>query len=224
MFHISRFSKFCQTLCNFFFAPGKILPLKPNPMGFLLHFLCFHQSRQRRRKLAHNTFRFRLSRFLLFLNFLPVSQHCFRILRLHIGKNMRMTTNHLFCDGIHHIMEIERTFPFRQRCMKNHLQQHIAQFFLQMHHIITVNGLYHFIGFFQQILAQGLMSLLLIPGAAIFTQQHLHHICQRFYRITHSYSLTNFSFNNNTANLFPTFGTFRIISRLTPPMARRVTK
>ena len=56
--------------------------------------------------------------------------------------------------------EWENLTGSKEKIAESLAQQHIAQFFLQMHHIITVNGLYHFIGFFQQILAQGLMSLI----------------------------------------------------------------
>jgi L-lactate permease len=59
------------------------------------------------------------------------------------------------------------------RTLENDLQQHITQLVRQVVHIILIDGANGFVGFFQQVLAQGFMGLLSIPGA--FLTQLAHH-------------------------------------------------
>ena len=48
--------------------------------------------------------------------------------------------------------------------MEHHLQKHISQFFLQVFHILMVDGVHNLIGLFQHIPANGLVGLFPVPG------------------------------------------------------------
>jgi hypothetical protein len=81
---------------------------------------------------------------------------------------MRMPVDELFADTRTDVPERERPLFFLHTRVQSHLEQHIAQLLAQKAGIGKVDGVRHFVGLFDKILADGRMRLHLIPRAAIF--------------------------------------------------------
>ena len=90
-----------------------------------------------------------------------------------------MPADHFLIDAVHDILHGEETFLLRKARMKDDLQQHIAQLLFQVHHIILVDRIDHFIDLLQEIGTKRSMILRAIPGAAAGCQQHIHRLFER---------------------------------------------
>ncbi|RMO84044.1 hypothetical protein ALQ33_05543 [Pseudomonas syringae pv. philadelphi] len=97
-------------------------------------------------------------------------------------EHMRMATQQLAGNPVHHAVKLEAPFLFGQLGVKNHLKQQVAQLTLQMIKIALLNGIRHFIGFFQRMRHDAGVRLLQIPRATeLRITQPGHEVKQIFY-------------------------------------------
>ena len=114
----------------------------------------------------------------LLLDLFPVEQDLFGSLCLGVTKNMGMTGDQLFAYAVNGIVDVKGTLLFGHIGMVYALEDNIAQLFTQQGIILQIDGLYCLVNFFDEVLADALMGLLSIPGAAIFAAQDIHDLQQ----------------------------------------------
>ncbi|RMS17444.1 hypothetical protein ALP75_204488 [Pseudomonas syringae pv. actinidiae] len=76
-----------------------------------------------------------------------------------------MTTQQLAGNTVHHAIELEAPFFLGQLRVEDHLKQQVTQLTLQMIKIALLDGIRHFIGFFQRMRHDTGVRLLQIPRA-----------------------------------------------------------
>ena len=102
----------------------------------------------------------------------PVLEDFLAAVHLDLAENMRVTINQLLADIIAHIVEIERSvFTFDLR-MEYYLEQQVAKLFAKHFGAVLVDALTYLVGFLDKIGANTLVSLNLVPGAAVFGSQN----------------------------------------------------
>ncbi len=85
-----------------------------------------------------------------------------------ITENMRMAADQFFAHAGRHVVEIEQAHFFGDARMKNHLEQQVAQFLLQVAQIVALDGIGHLVGFLDGVGRDGIEGLFLVPRAAGF--------------------------------------------------------
>lgn len=139
-------------------------------IDLLPHRLGKHQRRQTGRLLLEQLFLGRnlsFARFFLGFDLFPLDKHLIRVRQFVSGaKNMRMTADELLVHFAGHILEVEIAALFGELRVKNHLNQHVAEFLPHMREIELIDRLKQFAAFVDQTAGQTLMRLLLIPGTA----------------------------------------------------------
>ena len=78
-----------------------------------------------------------------------------------------MPVDELFAGSVRHIVNIKMPGLALNICMEQHLHEHVAQLFLQVRRITGVDGLADLIRLLQEVAADALVRLHLIPRAAI---------------------------------------------------------
>ena len=145
------------------------MPVKANLRGFLLNLAGPLQCGQTFRHTINGAGVFApLAGAFLLLDLFPVSLYRLLITRFGIRKDMRVAPYHLVTQHLNHFIEIEQPLLSRHLRMENHLQQQVAQLFLQFRIVPLGNRLGHFEGFFNGIRRNGIEVLLDIPRAAGF--------------------------------------------------------
>ncbi len=87
---------------------------------------------------------------------------------------MRMPADQFFGDGVQRIVDAKLAFFGRHLGEEDGLQHQVAQLFGQTRPIALVDGVKHFVGFFEQIRFDGVEILFAIPGAAAGSAQPRH--------------------------------------------------
>ena len=82
-----------------------------------------------------------------------------------IAEDMRMTAYQLVPQLLHHLVDGKGALFRADLAMKQHLQEHVPQLFLQFAKIAPIDGVQRFVGFLDQVGLQGFVRLLLIPWA-----------------------------------------------------------
>ena len=102
----------------------------------------------------------------------PVLEDFLAAVHLDLAENMRVTINQLLADIIAHIVEIERSVFTLDLRMEYYLEQQVAKLFAKHFGAVLVDALTYLVGFLDKIGANTLVSLNLVPGAAIFGSQN----------------------------------------------------
>ena len=91
-----------------------------------------------------------------------------------------MTENELIAELVAHICEIELRAFFSYLGIKEHMQQHIAQFFADLFVVTAHQGVAKFIHFFDRIGTETLIRLLFVPRT-LFSQlfKYVQHSIER---------------------------------------------
>ena len=79
---------------------------------------------------------------------------------------MGMAVDELAANAVGYIVQVKAARILLDGAVEHHLEKDIAQLFLQMVQVAFVNRLRHLIGFLQEIPANGLVGLGLVPLAA----------------------------------------------------------
>jgi hypothetical protein len=78
---------------------------------------------------------------------------------------MRMAPNHLICNRFNHAAEIKKTEFLGDASLKHNLEQQIAQFILEIWHIVSRDGVGDLVGFLDREGNDGFEGLFQIPVA-----------------------------------------------------------
>ena len=166
-----------------------MLEIEPHPSGPLAQFVRAHQRRQRLRDSpqvavpgavtaitavgARGTGGARRAAFGR-LDFLPRDA----LFRGRHGagpaEHMRVTAQQLVAYRTGHRIEVEMTGLMRHLRMKDHLEQQVPQFVLQMLHVAAFRGVGHLVCFLDGVGRDGRECLLPVPRAPIGGAQALH--------------------------------------------------
>ena len=85
---------------------------------------------------------------------------------------MGMAANELGVDVFENVADVKVLFLASNLCMQVDLEQQVAEFFGQLLHIVLLQGLHDLVGLLNDIVGQGLVRLLAIPGTTVgFTTQ-----------------------------------------------------
>ena len=114
----------------------------------------------------------------LFFDFLPVVFDVLDGADFHMAEDVRVTPDHFFFDGPHHIRPGKRSGLGRDFSDKQDLKKQIPQLFLKMPWIVFGQGVKHLIGFIQQIFADILLGLFPVPGAPVRRAQPFNQVNQ----------------------------------------------
>lgn len=90
------------------------------------------------------------------------------VVELDAGKHVRMAADQFLADGRGDLFEIEQAALLGNLRVKHHLQQQIAQLAAQIVEIVALDGIGHFVGFFDGIRDQAVKILLQVPSATPF--------------------------------------------------------
>ena len=77
-----------------------------------------------------------------------------------------MTANQFVANGADTVVKGKTALFFTDLAIKHHLKQQISQFIGQFIDSATLDGVSHFIGFFQCVRHYALIGLRLVPGTA----------------------------------------------------------
>ena len=113
---------------------------------------------------------------LLLLGFqrLPVAQHLARRVGLHIAEHVGMPVHQLVRQPVEHVVDGEALLFRRHLGVEEHLQQQVAKLAGQLVPVARVDGLQHFVGFFQRVGLDGVEGLLAVPGTSAGAAQPRH--------------------------------------------------
>ena len=78
-----------------------------------------------------------------------------------------MAVDELFADAVAHGIEVKNAFFGLHLAVERHLQKHVPQLFFQEMSVAEVDGLQRLVGLLDEVRADGLVGLFLIPGAAV---------------------------------------------------------
>ena len=93
---------------------------------------------------------------------------------------MRVSADDLVVDVLHHFRHIEFIGLIRDLRIQYDLQEQVAEFFAHAIRIVRIQRRQRFIRFFQQMLAKGLVCLLLVPRTAVRRAQMTDDFSKRF--------------------------------------------
>lgn len=82
------------------------------------------------------------------------------------AKHMGMPVDQFLHHIVDHILHGKESLFFCQPGVEHHLEEHIPHFFPHAGHIAVIDGFQHFIDFFHQFPAHGLVGLDPVPGTA----------------------------------------------------------
>ncbi|MNR36035.1 hypothetical protein D3C85_1539230 [compost metagenome] len=91
---------------------------------------------------------------------------------------MRMAEDQLVIQTFNDVVDIKGSKLLFHLGMEHNLKQQVAKLLLHMIRIILIDRFKHLIGFLYEILAEGFMGLLAVPGAALRTAQNIHNFMQ----------------------------------------------
>ena len=93
---------------------------------------------------------------------------------------MGVATDHLGSGDAGNILDVERPFGIGAKVgVKQHLVQHIAQFFDHVVAVTRFDRVDEFVTFFDQVLEQRLVRLFAVPRATVGAAQCRHDLNQR---------------------------------------------
>ena len=95
-----------------------------------------------------------------------------------VAEDVRMSPDKFGREMIDDVVDGERSGLSCNLAMKDDLKQHVAQFLLELRHVLLVDGLQNFVGFFEQIGLQGLVGLFPIPRTSVRRPEGGHEIDQ----------------------------------------------
>ena len=114
------------------------------------------------------------------LDRLPVGDCIVRACRDLVAEDMSMAAHKLVHQPAQHILARKFAIIFAEPYLKYHMEQHIAEFFEHLGGVAFLDCLDEFVALFQEILCQRLSRLLLVPRAAIGSQQPRQHLFDAF--------------------------------------------
>ena len=94
---------------------------------------------------------------------------------IQVAENVRMPVDHLLCDGLGHVGEVERPGLAGHLRVVDHLQEQIAQFLLERRHIVTLDGVGDLVGFLDRVWRNRPEGLVDVPRAAMLTVAQPRH-------------------------------------------------
>lgn len=100
------------------------------------------------------------------LQLLPARRHGFAVSALGVAEDVRVTALQLVADGGAHLIEIEQPLFLPHLSVEHHLKQQVAQLVAQIGVVLPLDGVQHFVSFFQRIRRNGGEGLLAVPRAA----------------------------------------------------------
>ncbi|MNE65788.1 hypothetical protein D3C80_1612950 [compost metagenome] len=140
------------------------MPVEADRGATLLDFVRLHQRRQRLRDIVQRRMQLFFGS-LASLQLLPARRNGFAVCCIGIAEDMRVAALQFVADGVAHLIEVEQPLLLAHLGVKHHLEQQIAQFITQIGIVLALNGIQHFVGFFQGVRRDGGEGLLTIPRA-----------------------------------------------------------
>ncbi|MNJ47150.1 hypothetical protein D3C77_422980 [compost metagenome] len=166
---LNRCFKLGQLLLDFSPYSGNILPIESGFGRLLLDFISLHQGRQITRHTAKRGLLLRLdalAALFLCLHSLPVAQRRLRVFGTKLSKDMRMAINQLLIQGLNNIIGGKGSRLLLHLRMKHYLKEQVPKLLTHMIRIVIINRFQYLVRLFNEIFADGLMSLLPIPRTA----------------------------------------------------------
>ena len=102
----------------------------------------------------------------------PVLENFVAVVSPDFSENMGVAVYQLLADIISHIVEIERSVFTLDLRMEYYLEQQVAELLAKHFGAVLVDALTYLVGFLDEVGANALMGLDLIPGAAVFGSQY----------------------------------------------------
>jgi len=87
---------------------------------------------------------------------------------------MRVAANHFVVNGVDDVLDVETALFPGDLCVEEYLKKEVAEFFGEFSVVSGIECVEDFVGFFDQIGAQGSVSLFAVPGAAVGGAQTGH--------------------------------------------------
>jgi hypothetical protein len=103
---------------------------------------------------------------------------------------VRVTADQLAGDAVDHAGEFEAPFFLGQLAVIDDLKQQIAEFALQMIEVATLDGVGHFVGFFEGVRDDRRVGLLDIPRATVLRIAQTVHQVQQVFKAVHHFSVS----------------------------------
>ena len=151
-----------------------VFPVETDARGFALNLIGFQQRRQAARNFGVNRGGF----FLGFLNVLPLPEHFPAGVGFSFAKHVRMPAEQFLGNRFGNGVKIELSGFAGDLGMENDLQKQITEFIAKLRHVTGVESVECFVGFFDEIVANGPVRLFAIPRAAGRTAQPSHDLQQ----------------------------------------------
>jgi hypothetical protein len=161
---ILNLGNFFENLCLCAIGIG---PVKTSPRGPLLDFFGTQQGGEAKGDTGER------ARIVIAFAFQRLD--AFPIGLLRISKDVRVTSQHLFGNGVGHIVKAEMACFVCHLRMEHDLKQQVTQFILQGRQIIALNRVSNLIGLFNGVGGNGRKTLFYIPRAAILGVPQLRH-------------------------------------------------
>jgi hypothetical protein len=120
----------------------------------------------------------------LLLPLLPLAHHFLRRLECLVPEDMGVAGDHLRCDGLNHVCGGEVPALGGKLCVEDYLEEQVPQLFLYSRRVVRLDGLDELVGLLDEVGLEGLVGLLLIPGAAL---PELVHDAEEFLEFLSSY-------------------------------------
>src|SRR5262245_43162363 len=139
-------------------------PIEPHRGGFLLHTAGAGQGWKR----AWYTIQERLSAFLTLFRRLPALANLGRVLHTHITKDVRMASDELVHHSLEALSERKLLLFLGNAALKDNVQQHVSQLFLECLVVISLNAFNDLVGLLKHIGNEAGGRLLSIPRTALF--------------------------------------------------------
>ncbi len=92
-----------------------------------------------------------------------------------VAEYMRMAANHFVVNGFHYVGDSEAPLFAGDFRMKNHLQEQVAHFFGKFRVVAGIERVENFVNFFNQVGAQGGVSLFAVPRTTLWRAKTLLH-------------------------------------------------
>ncbi len=159
---------------HFFQHTVDLGPIKAHPRGAVLEFLRLDQGWQGwRQTVQHALMPIAVLLALPGLDFFPIRKHIPHTIHAHLAKHMRMPAHNLVINALQHARHAKLSRFGRDLGIQHNLQQQVTKLFAHFLRVLLIQRRQRFIAFFQQMLAQGLVGLLLVPGTAIFRRAQM---------------------------------------------------
>jgi len=103
---------------------------------------------------------------LVFFDFFPVAEDFGGGFGVNVAEDVRVAANHLVVNFADDVVDGEAALLGSDLRVEKNLEEEIAEFFGEFGVVVRVEGVQDFVGFFNEISAEGGVGLFAVPGTA----------------------------------------------------------